>query len=159
MHSKDSAYTLVSACVASIVRVVGFNWIDFNDITYTIVSASIWTTIEQSLGIICACLPTTRPLFGRLLHNIKHSTGHSSDPTPQEAAPRSAIPRPHYASRHAVGGAAERSWLGFSRLSEENTGGVSLVTAHASTASDDLPIMLNGIIKQQRVEQRVENSV
>lgn len=153
------AHTTGSACVASIVRVVAFNWLDLNDMTYTIVSASIWTTIEQSLGIICACLPTTRPLFGRLLHNIKHSTGHSSDPTPHQAAPRSGIPLPHYASRPAVGAAAERSWLGFSRLSEENTGGVSLVTAHASTASDDLPIMKNGIVKQQRLEQRVENAV
>ena len=68
------------ACIASIVRVTSFSELVLSDITYTIVSASIWTTIEQSIGIICACLPTTRPLFGKLLQEVKqHSGGSSSD--------------------------------------------------------------------------------
>ena len=29
----------------------------------------MWSTVEQSIGIICACLPTLRPLFGKLFAN------------------------------------------------------------------------------------------
>lgn len=71
------------ACVASIIRVIAFNVVSFTDITYTIVQPSIWTTIEQSTGIICACLPTLRPLFGRLLNSAhsRHGPSKRSNPS------------------------------------------------------------------------------
>ena len=56
-----------------------FSELVLSDITYTIVSASIWTTIEQFVGIICAWLPTTRPLFRKLLQEVKQHSGGSGD--------------------------------------------------------------------------------
>ncbi|MDI1490430.1 MAG: hypothetical protein OHK93_001633 [Ramalina farinacea] len=70
------------ACVASIIRVIAFNVVKNSDITYTIVQPSIWTTIEQSTGIICACLPTLRPLFGRLLNSAHSRHGPSKQSNP-----------------------------------------------------------------------------
>lgn len=145
-----------SACVASIVRVVAFDWIDFNDITYTMVPATIWTAIEQSVGIISACLPTTRPLFGRLLRNIQHASGH--DHEPQITGYATSIPLAHYSPRPAVDGSIDRARGGFSRLSDENTIDLSSATPHASqSASDDLPIVPERTVRQQKVEQHVEN--
>lgn len=38
-----------------------------NDPTYTSIDPSTWSSVEQSVGIICACLPTLRPLIRRFL--------------------------------------------------------------------------------------------
>ncbi|KAJ6067411.1 uncharacterized protein N7446_004448 [Penicillium canescens] len=54
-------------CVVSILRIVSFDLSDVNDPTYTSIDPSTWSSVEQSLGIICACLPTLRPLIRRLL--------------------------------------------------------------------------------------------
>ena len=79
---------MISACVGSIIRVVAFDEVNFRDITFTLVTASIWTTVEQSLGIVCASLPVTRPLFSRLFSSIKTGTNRNySDLGPSDAAP------------------------------------------------------------------------
>ena len=144
------------ACVASIVRVIALNWNDFNDITYTSVPATISSAIEQCVGIICACLPTTRPLFCRLLHNIKHASGQDHEPDiARRATP---IPLAHYSSRTAVDVSTNKARDGFSRSSVENVIGFSSVTAHASqSTSNDLPVVPDRIFRQQRLEQHVEN--
>lgn len=144
-----------SACVASIVRVTAFNQVDFNDITYTLVTASIWTTIEQSMGIICACLPTTRPLMGRLFSNIQSRDKDHPSGTP-DTHPK-AIPLPTYTSRPSLGGPLDNSRTGFARLEEENLVGAGFVTTDASRISDDdLPTVPDRIVKQQKVEQHFE---
>ena len=75
-----------SACLASIIRVTALNKVNFNDETYTIVSASLWTIVEQSVGIICACLPTLRPLFSKFK---KSSRAHAlPDYNPWKCVPR-----------------------------------------------------------------------
>ena len=51
--------------IASVVRVTSFEKFQPDDLTYTGVAAAIWTDVEQSIGIVCACLPCMRPLFGR----------------------------------------------------------------------------------------------
>ena len=133
---------------------MAFNQIDFDDITYSIVTASIWTTIEQSIGITCACLPATRPLFARLLGNIKHSSGHETNL--EQAAHSTAVPLSHYTSRNIIDGSTHTANAGFSLLSEEDPAGVGSVTAHASKAeSDELPIATHGIVRQQTLEQQV----
>ena len=66
-----------SASVVSIVRVTAFSEIDFNDITYTNVTAAIFGTVEQSMGITCACLLTLRPLITRLREISKTSSNRT----------------------------------------------------------------------------------
>ena len=38
----------------------------FLDITYTEAESFTWSLLEPTLGIICACLPTMRPLFNKV---------------------------------------------------------------------------------------------
>ena len=140
------------ACTASIVRVVAFDQVKLEDVTYTLVTASIWTTIEQSIGIICACLPTTRPLIARFLKGVNSS---SDDDTVGQKMAASSIPLSHYPARHGVHGSTDTNTDGFVRLNEGN----GSVTAHVSKArGDDLPVTADGIIKEQRLEQHVEHT-
>jgi len=62
------------ACAASVFRVITFNQVQFSDVTYTMVNVSIWSTIEISIGIICACLVTYRPLFKRMQYGRGRTT-------------------------------------------------------------------------------------
>ena len=66
------------------MRVISFNRFDWIDITYSSVDAQIWSIVEQSVGITCACLPCLRPLLLRMTRNrrsnigLKDSIGSSS---------------------------------------------------------------------------------
>ncbi|KAJ5970944.1 uncharacterized protein N7479_000862 [Penicillium vulpinum] len=52
-------------CIVSILRIVSVKSAVIPDPTYTSLVPATWSTVEQSVGIICACLPTLRPLFRR----------------------------------------------------------------------------------------------
>lgn len=56
----------IFVCFASIYRIVVLFWINPADQTYTVYQATLWTHIEPSIGLICACLPIIRGLFPRL---------------------------------------------------------------------------------------------
>ncbi|KAL8812469.1 MAG: hypothetical protein Q9200_000998 [Gallowayella weberi] len=49
--------------VVSIVRVVVLSRIGKTDITWNFVNGGIWAETEPSVAVICACLPSLRPLF------------------------------------------------------------------------------------------------
>ena len=51
----------------------------WDDISYTIVAPSIWTNVEQSMGIICACLSTLRPLLSHALPGVIKSFKNSTN--------------------------------------------------------------------------------
>ena len=134
------------ACVASVVRVTAFNQVEFTDISWTLIGVATWTEIEQSIGIICACLPTLRPLFGRLLTNIKQAkSGGSSGPYSGSGLKGSdnsnSVPLSDLHYRH---GGVDRSFdmdrAGFKRLDEEN-GTMNMTAAHKPIASP--PVMVN----------------
>ncbi|EKD14281.1 uncharacterized protein L3040_008370 [Drepanopeziza brunnea f. sp. 'multigermtubi'] len=50
-------------CFASVYRIASLLIIVPAQITNTVYQATLWTHIEPSVGIICACLPTIRGLF------------------------------------------------------------------------------------------------
>lgn len=64
-------------CIISIIRIVAFEGSNPNDMTWSTVETSMWSSIEQALSIICACLPTLRPLFQRLYGS---HVGNSNQP-------------------------------------------------------------------------------
>ncbi|KAJ5588538.1 hypothetical protein N7537_011216 [Penicillium hordei] len=64
-------------CVASIMRVVTLNIFENDDISYSIMEAATWTFVEPCVGIICACLPTMRPLLRALCCSFSWSTEDS----------------------------------------------------------------------------------
>ncbi|KAJ5775559.1 uncharacterized protein N7511_000570 [Penicillium nucicola] len=54
-------------CITSIVRLTSLKKIaDSTDPTYDNVAAAAWSAVECNTGIICACLPTLKPLLARL---------------------------------------------------------------------------------------------
>ncbi|KAJ5965371.1 hypothetical protein N7481_012085 [Penicillium waksmanii] len=61
-------------CIASVLRIVSFDFSSLEDVTYVSVSPSNFSSIEQSIGIICACLPTLRPLVRSLYGGLKNTS-------------------------------------------------------------------------------------
>ncbi|ORY57009.1 uncharacterized protein BCR38DRAFT_355377 [Pseudomassariella vexata] len=53
-------------CVVSILRIITFDHMNPTDFTYTNVHTGIWSLVEQSTAILCACLPTLKPLLRRV---------------------------------------------------------------------------------------------
>ncbi|KAJ0426095.1 hypothetical protein BJY00DRAFT_124647 [Aspergillus carlsbadensis] len=49
-------------CVVSLLRIISFNRANRDDPTFTQIYSSTWSSVEQGVGIVCACLPTLRPL-------------------------------------------------------------------------------------------------
>ncbi|KAL4918830.1 hypothetical protein BDW62DRAFT_200472 [Aspergillus aurantiobrunneus] len=49
-------------CVVSLLRIISFDASDRRDPTYTQVPSSTRSSVGQGTGIVCACLPTLRPL-------------------------------------------------------------------------------------------------
>lgn len=54
-------------CVFGIIRCTAVGEANAIDPTWTNVKGGIWSAVELSVGIICACLPTFGPLFGRIM--------------------------------------------------------------------------------------------
>ncbi|KAJ5794710.1 hypothetical protein N7457_001309 [Penicillium paradoxum] len=76
-------------CITSIVRLVSLKQIsESSDPTYDNVGAAAWSAVECNTGIICACLPTLKPLFARLFPGMI-STFNSSRPTDGDTTQRS----------------------------------------------------------------------
>lgn len=68
-------------CITSIIRLLSLKQIaDSTDPTYDNVAAASWSAIECNTGIICACLPTLKPLVARIFPNMV-STFNASRPT------------------------------------------------------------------------------
>ncbi|KAJ9315305.1 hypothetical protein DTO271D3_4472 [Paecilomyces variotii] len=65
-------------CVVSILRIIAFNKSNPKDPTYTTINTAMWSSIEQSVGIVCACLPTLRPLVRRIYETSKTTATESS---------------------------------------------------------------------------------
>ncbi|KAH8425101.1 uncharacterized protein LDX57_002850 [Aspergillus melleus] len=63
-------------CIASLVRIYFMTFLKSSvDITWIMGDVFIWSSVEPCVGILCACLPTIRPLlrsaFRRLLGSLK----------------------------------------------------------------------------------------
>ncbi|KAL9027104.1 MAG: hypothetical protein Q9196_004326 [Gyalolechia fulgens] len=152
----DKSIKSGTACTASIIRVIAFDQVKLEDVTYTLVTASIWTTIEQSIGIVCACLPTTRPLIKRFLKGVKDSGDRGSH---DKTLKTSTIPLSHFVVRQGLNDSTDTTNDSFVRLADAGTMGNGSVTAHASTAgSDKPPVAAHAILKQQMLEQHVEHA-
>ncbi|KAL2845242.1 hypothetical protein BJY01DRAFT_247830 [Aspergillus pseudoustus] len=78
---KKQRFALISifalggfVCVTSICRLVSLKKIsDSSDPTYDNIGAASWSSIECNTGIICACLPTLRPLISRIIPQLLSS--------------------------------------------------------------------------------------
>ena len=59
------------------VRVIVLARINEADITWNYINAGIWSAVEPSVAVMCACLPSLRPLFSVLYETFSaiSSTG------------------------------------------------------------------------------------
>lgn len=76
MCSCEEVLTNTSVCIISAVRLdmlVGGRH-DWRDITWKMATIAYLSTIETSLGIMCACIPALRPLMRRVLPNMLGSS-------------------------------------------------------------------------------------
>ena len=70
---------LASACIISIVRLLYLKIAkDSHDNSWDSVPATYWTVVELNIGIVCACLPTLRPLLRHVFPSLAHQSENSS---------------------------------------------------------------------------------
>lgn len=137
--------------VASVVRVTVFGQLKPKDEPYTNVEPAIWTVVEQGLGITCACLPTLRPLFGRLLFGPSHNVGssgttRSGDIHLSKRSYRPSITRPEDEEAMIAG-------LGALPVENMPTGGIVTTHATATNSEDPRTVPPEAIVKSQSIEQ------
>lgn len=84
--SSTSASLLIAlltssrVCIISAIRLnmlVGPQY-DWNDITWQIGTVAYLSTLETSLGIMCACIPTLRPLLKKFSPKMAGSSGRDA---------------------------------------------------------------------------------
>ncbi|QMW36065.1 hypothetical protein G4B84_011594 [Aspergillus flavus NRRL3357] len=92
-------------CVASIMRVVTLDIFETMDTSYSVMEAATWTFVEPCVGIICACLPTLRPLLRTLCCSFSWSTDHSDGPPANYRMHRISS-----AAKNESGGRSDREW-------------------------------------------------
>jgi hypothetical protein len=60
----------------------------------------MWSAVEVNVGIICACIPTLKPLFNEILPRLLHD---SNDPVHSDRAAFTSIPSPTIDRAHGRG--------------------------------------------------------
>ena len=60
------------------MRIITFNQISKYDPTWTYVASDYWTAAELCLSVICACLPTIRPLWRTIIEAYRRSRSHAT---------------------------------------------------------------------------------
>ena len=73
-----------SVCITSIIRLSTIKQLSLTDQSWSYVPAAIWTSVECSVAVISACLPTLKPLFRSIFDltdvlPFDHSTKRSDE--------------------------------------------------------------------------------
>ncbi|KAL8702705.1 MAG: hypothetical protein Q9201_004126 [Fulgogasparrea decipioides] len=155
-------------CITGIMRVLAYKPTQLADSTYSGVGSMTWSIVEQGIGIVCACLPTLRPLMGSVTPNrSKENTKNGSSIGMDSYRPGGVR------SEVAAGGKSawkpaydSESTVGFARLQDDeqpmsaadiqrsvyapvgNTGGM-----HGKQGPTAFH---NSILKEQTIDQRSE---
>ncbi|MCJ1439411.1 hypothetical protein MMC27_008805 [Xylographa pallens] len=87
LHIQNSQKLAISSifllggfvCIASVIRYTYLKEVIPVDVTYTNVLPGIWSLIELSTGLICACLPAMRPVLRYLVPPFVRSLAESFD--------------------------------------------------------------------------------
>ena len=158
---------MTSVCASSILRVLAYNPNQVKDGTYSTVGTVTWSSIEQGLGIVCACLPTLRPLFGflypsRTRSGNTNSSGIGMDTLSGKTPNMTTTKNSAWADDSA-------STAGFARLEDEEgilspmemqrsaytpaPIGAAITTSMGAGAKRTIPL---GIMKNTTIDQRSE---
>ena len=111
-----------STCIISIVRLFTLrSAIDTVDPTWDNVPTSYWTVVELNCGILCACLPTLRPLLRKLFPMADPSEPRSGKGTLSTIGEKYARPRvqgPYTLAMETKAGGSEEELRGEYREGE-----------------------------------------
>ena len=61
-----------SVCVVSIIRAPQVRAVSLSDPSWSDVNGIVWSVVELNIGIVSACLPTLRPVFGCIFQGHRH---------------------------------------------------------------------------------------
>ncbi|KAL8994250.1 MAG: hypothetical protein Q9169_005719 [Polycauliona sp. 2 TL-2023] len=68
-------FTLAGFVVlVSIIWVVVLAQLEASDVTWNFINAGIWSALEPSIAVICACIPSLRPLFTLASRSLRNSS-------------------------------------------------------------------------------------
>ena len=165
----QEADVCISVCVTSILRVLAYNPDQVIDGTYSTVGTVTWSSVEQGLGIVCACLPTLRPLFTGCFPNrtTNRSKGESSMAM-ESFRPTGGL---HSEKTHANSmWKDDESTVGFARLQDDEgvlspmemqrsvyaPVGVAISSPRGEKDMQRDTIGHSGIMKEQTIDQRSE---
>ncbi|KAG4025539.1 hypothetical protein MFRU_055g00120 [Monilinia fructicola] len=66
-------------CIVSLVRLIIISHLNLTDITWGLVDLDVWTCVESFSAVLCACLPSLKPIFnlmtGKPANQASRSTG------------------------------------------------------------------------------------
>lgn len=95
-HTFFESNTAFSVCVTSIERLISlnFNATFAKDFTWATGTSVIWTQVESTVGVICACAPSLRAPLARFVPILFGASGKEdsyelSDAVPHHLGPRS----------------------------------------------------------------------
>jgi len=160
------------------MRIVSYDPKHLKDNTYAGVGSMTWSQVEQGIGILCACLPTFRPLVMRLFPN-RSTKGGAHDQSRNSAIGMGALKpelRAPGKSAWAPQAFDSDSTVGFARLNDEEGGvmspadvqrsvyapvavGSKLTTTAEREGHRDRTVGGNpqeGILKEQTIDQSSE---
>lgn len=76
---------LSSVVITSILRLHSlYVAVHATDVTWQNIGVGEWSAVEVNVGIVCACLPTLRPVLGRIFPSIlasSHVVSHTGGPS------------------------------------------------------------------------------
>ena len=75
-----------SVSIVSIVRLHVLLTVDYNDATYSVTGALIWSMLEPSIGIILACVPILKNLIPKIFSTLSGGSSRTKDSVPQRNA-------------------------------------------------------------------------
>ena len=166
---------LHSVCVTSVMRIISYSPSHLKDNTYWGVGSMTWSGVEQGIGIVCACLPTLRPLLSYIYpKGIKSSKAHEGSSIDMNNFRRSGIVHseinvPGKSAWEAATYDSE-STVGFARLHDDDAAlspadvqrsvyapiGAAISTTADGGARNTTKIVPAGILKEQSMDQRSE---
>ena len=166
---------LRSVCVTSIMRIISYAPNHLKDNTYWGVGSMTWSGVEQGIGIVCACLPTLRPLLSYIYpKGMKSSTAQGGSSIDMNNFRRSGIVNSELSApgKSAWEPAAydSESTVGFARLQDDETAmspadvqrsvyapiGAAISITAAGGERNATKIVPAGILKEQSLDQRSE---
>ncbi|KAL8994967.1 MAG: hypothetical protein Q9169_005208 [Polycauliona sp. 2 TL-2023] len=115
------------ACIASVVRIITLSSLDSSNLSYSVATVYVWSQIEPSAAILCACFVTYRPLFRnlRLPSYLSRKSGVSNQSNQSDASRRvTAVGEKAWYPSHKVAsseeGLMERGAVGTTMIRHNN---------------------------------------